>query len=608
MFARHGCPRFGSMLGDGEARTLSWGDPIVSGSAPGSLRVAGGDGDVPAHRRRGVDADVGGRAGRDGRRPSPGTTSCSTRRSRPTAACARSSRARATASSPRSPGPRRRAGGARRAARALRAEPWPTAVAAAGPDGRAHGRGPAPRRGQLRRPARSSAPPGSGPSPTAARSWSRRPTRDLVVDELGDEVDAGRPRRAPPQGPRPARARLAARPPRPRRRFPPLRSLDAVPQQPARRAVVVHRPLRRHRDRRRLAPRQPAGDAHRPGGAGKTRLAQQVAAEIVERFPDGAWWVDLVGVDDPALVPSAISRAACCPEDPRRPSRRARRRAGAKRVLLVLDNCEHLLDAVRRRGRGSPAACPDVVGAGDEPGAARRPGRVELARPAAGAPARGRRRPVAALSQFDAVRLFVDRATRPAELPAHRRQRGQPWPRSAPARRHPARHRARRGAVPRAHAGADPRRARRRVRAARGRTAVVLPATRRSTRRSVEPLAARRGRAGPAPPAGGVRGRVHPRRRRGGVRRRAAPPSRCSTRSSTSSTSRSSRWTTALRRRGSGCWRRCASSRAATRRPGRRTCWRRATRRTSPTGAHCGRCSRTHERAARSGRGRVRGP
>ena len=119
------------------------------------------------------------------------------------------------------------------------------------------------------------------------------------------------------------------------------------------------------------------------GGAGKTRLAQQVAAEVAERYPDGVWWVDLVGVTDPALVPSAISRATMLPEDPGDPLGRDRRAAEPKCMLLVLDNCEHLLDGCADVAAALLASCSDVAVLATSRAAAQRAGRVELARTAA---------------------------------------------------------------------------------------------------------------------------------------------------------------------------------------------------------------------------------
>lgn len=82
------------------------------------------------------------------------------------------------------------------------------------------------------------------------------------------------------------------------------------------------------------------------GGSGKTRLALQVATDLLEEFEHGVWWVELAALSDPLLVPQAVASAIGIPEradctltealaDLLRP----------KQLLLVLDNCEHLLAA-----------------------------------------------------------------------------------------------------------------------------------------------------------------------------------------------------------------------------------------------------------------------
>ena len=122
-------------------------------------------------------------------------------------------------------------------------------------------------------------------------------SRDLVIDHLGDDVtlvdlgvhrlkDLARPEHVWQL----AHADLTAE-------FPPLRSLDAVPNNLP---VTLSSFIGRFDD---IVTVVGLLDDNRlitltgSGGAGKTRLAQQVAAEVAERYPDGVWWVDLVGLD-----------------------------------------------------------------------------------------------------------------------------------------------------------------------------------------------------------------------------------------------------------------------------------------------------------------------
>lgn len=82
------------------------------------------------------------------------------------------------------------------------------------------------------------------------------------------------------------------------------------------------------------------------GGAGKTRLAVQLAADIAGEFADGVWYVDLAPITDPELVPFAAARALGVPDQPGESTMEVLRRFIRDRQMLVLlDNCEHLLDA-----------------------------------------------------------------------------------------------------------------------------------------------------------------------------------------------------------------------------------------------------------------------
>jgi len=82
------------------------------------------------------------------------------------------------------------------------------------------------------------------------------------------------------------------------------------------------------------------------GGVGKTRLAVQVAAAMAGEFGDGVWYVDLAPITDPDLVPVTVARALGLPDQPGRSTMDSLLRfVRDRQVLVVLDNCEHLLDA-----------------------------------------------------------------------------------------------------------------------------------------------------------------------------------------------------------------------------------------------------------------------
>jgi len=99
-----------------------------------------------------------------------------------------------------------------------------------------------------------------------------------------------------------------------------------------------------------------------PGGAGKTRLALAVAADMAARFPDGIWYADLVPVTDPALLPAAVLTGTGLAESSARPAEDvlAAGMAG-RRALLVLDNCEHLVHPVAVLTERLLSACPGLV-------------------------------------------------------------------------------------------------------------------------------------------------------------------------------------------------------------------------------------------------------
>jgi predicted ATPase len=125
-----------------------------------------------------------------------------------------------------------------------------------------------------------------------------------------------------------------------------------------------------------------------PGGTGKTRLALQVAAELVEEFEDGVFWVPLQGVSDPELVLAAVSQTLGAGDNLTAYLRR-------RRTLLLLDNLEHLLDAA--------SLLADLVGACAELrllGTSRAPLRIEGEHEL----------PLEPLPERQAATLFVERA------------------------------------------------------------------------------------------------------------------------------------------------------------------------------------------------------
>jgi predicted ATPase/class 3 adenylate cyclase/DNA-binding CsgD family transcriptional regulator len=96
------------------------------------------------------------------------------------------------------------------------------------------------------------------------------------------------------------------------------------------------------------------------GGVGKTRLAVEIAGAVEGRFAGGTCYVELASITDPELVPVAVARALGLPDQPGRSTMDTiRRSVGDREVLLLLDNCEHLLDACAALVVAVVDACPN---------------------------------------------------------------------------------------------------------------------------------------------------------------------------------------------------------------------------------------------------------
>jgi predicted ATPase/transcriptional regulator with XRE-family HTH domain len=98
------------------------------------------------------------------------------------------------------------------------------------------------------------------------------------------------------------------------------------------------------------------------GGAGKTRVAIEVGARLLDRFPDGVWFVELAPIGDPSFVTHALAAALRVPESPQRPLLETLLAYLAqKQLLIVFDNCEHLIFEARRVAGSLLRECPSVA-------------------------------------------------------------------------------------------------------------------------------------------------------------------------------------------------------------------------------------------------------
>ena len=97
------------------------------------------------------------------------------------------------------------------------------------------------------------------------------------------------------------------------------------------------------------------------GGIGKTRLALEVAARLLGDFDSGVWLVELASLTDPVLVPQAIAMALGFTAQPEfAPMEALIRVLGARHLLCVLDNCEHLIEAAAQTADALLRHCPGL--------------------------------------------------------------------------------------------------------------------------------------------------------------------------------------------------------------------------------------------------------
>ena len=147
------------------------------------------------------------------------------------------------------------------------------------------------------------------------------------------------------------------------------------------------------------------------GGSGKTRLAFEVASDLAVAYPDGAWLVELAALSEVELVPQAVAQALEVREQPGRPlTETLEDNLRARKMLLVIDNCEHLIEAVVCLVDALLDSCPGlrVLATSRETlGAA---GEVAWVVPSLTVPDPGHPSTAEKLEGYEAVRLFIERA------------------------------------------------------------------------------------------------------------------------------------------------------------------------------------------------------
>ncbi|MCV7031155.1 transcriptional regulator [Mycobacterium sherrisii] len=145
--------------------------------------------------------------------------------------------------------------------------------------------------------------------------------------------------------------------------FPPLRTVTAVAAHnvPLQRTKFVRR-AKELSDVRQLLTENRIVTLTGAGGIGKTRLAQELSAQAATEFIDGVWYVDLAPISDADIAIATIARILGLPDQPGRIAvDNLVRSVGTRQMLVVLDNCEHLLDACAAISDAMLVACPHLT-------------------------------------------------------------------------------------------------------------------------------------------------------------------------------------------------------------------------------------------------------
>jgi predicted ATPase/class 3 adenylate cyclase len=194
--------------------------------------------------------------------------------------------------------------------------------------------------------------------------------------------------------------------------FPPLKTLDSFPNNlPLQLTTFIGR-------EKEIAEIKEQLDSHRlvtltgAGGTGKTRLSLQVAAALLEKFEDGVWFVELAPLTDPELIPQTILSAIGITEQAGQPPfALLRDYLHEKKSLLLLDNCEHLIEASAKVTNTLLDAAPSLKILASSREALGVKGELSYPVPSLSLPDIQHLPMPEQLSQYEAVRLFIDRAS-----------------------------------------------------------------------------------------------------------------------------------------------------------------------------------------------------
>src|SRR5437016_886728 len=193
--------------------------------------------------------------------------------------------------------------------------------------------------------------------------------------------------------------------------FPPLRSLEAFAHNLPRQLTSFIGREREMAEIRRLLSTTSLLTLTGSGGCGKTRLALQVAADLVEAYAEGVWLVELAALADPALVSQTVASALGVREEPGRPLwETLRDYLRPKALLLLLDNCEHLLSACAQLADHLLRSCSRLRILASSREGLGIAGELTYRVPSLAMPGAGERPSAQRLAEYEAVQLFRERA------------------------------------------------------------------------------------------------------------------------------------------------------------------------------------------------------
>lgn len=193
--------------------------------------------------------------------------------------------------------------------------------------------------------------------------------------------------------------------------FPPLKTLDSFPNNlPIQLTSFIGR-------ENEIAEVKQELELHRlvtltgSGGTGKTRLSLQVAADLLDQFHHGVWFIELAPITDPDLIPQTIlSTIGIQEQQGKTPLEVLKEYLHEKQALIVLDNCEHLVFASAQVVNALLNAAPRLKVMASSREALGVKGELSYPVPSLSLPDIKHLPVIEGLSQYEAVRLFIDRA------------------------------------------------------------------------------------------------------------------------------------------------------------------------------------------------------